>query len=251
VNPLQLLETLWRHRIAVLPAALLTILGLVYVTILTPPTYEVTVSYVLVPPPKAPSSDDVARDPSLANVRAENPFVRFPSSAIVVDLVARRTEAADNRRKLLSAGADERFEVLPSNRYGFSSPIVDVIAVGSSEEAAMSTARLVSASVEEQLRLLHEEQQVDEPYMYQPLLVDFPERPRVRVSNRLRAVVAVVAAGGILMIGVASMAEAFAVRSSRRRKAAPVHPAPLDLSPDRDMDDRAPDTPAALMSRGE
>jgi hypothetical protein len=234
VNPLQLLETLWRHRIAVLPVALLTVMGLAYVTILTPPTYELTVSYVLVPPPEGPTSGDVARNPSLADVRGDNPFLRFPTPSIVVDLLARRTDSADNRQKLLSAGADERFEVLPSARYGFNSPIVDVIAVGSSKDSTMLTARLVSASVEEQLRLLQEEQQVDEPYMFQPLLVDFPETPRARVSNQLRALVAVLAAGGILMIGVASIAEAVAVRSGR-----PVHPAPSHLSPDRDINDRA------------
>lgn len=249
MSPLQLIYTVWRRKLAVLPAVLITVFGLVYVTVLTPPTYEVTVSYVLVPPPGAPTPEDVARDPSLADVRADNPFLRFQSSSIVVDLLARQTNSAGNREVLLAAGADERFEVVPSSRYGFASPIVDIIAIGSSTESAMSTAQLVSASVEEQLRALQADQQVDEPYMYKPLLVDFPAEPRLRVSNKLRAVVAVVVAGSILTLTAASIAEALAARPITRRKIAPVHLAPSDGSTVRDISDHEEAPARAMTSR--
>ena len=112
----------------------------------------------------------------------------------------------------------------------------------------MTTARLVSASVEEQLQALQAAQQVDEPYMYRPLLVDFPAEPRTRVSNKLRSAVAVLLAGGMLTFGAASIAEAFSHRPAKRARTTPVHLAPADSAAVRNLAAHEVDVKRALKS---
>jgi hypothetical protein len=237
VNPLQVLLVMWRHKLAVLPVIALTAFGLVYVTALTPPTYELAVSYVLVPPPGPPSAEERAQDPVLGRADPDNPFTRFGTTSVLVDLVARDTDRDSNREALAAAGADDRWQVVPSSRYGFSSPIVDIIAIGDSQESAKVTARLVSESVERSLHDLQAAQRVDETYMYKPLLIDFPTEARLRFSNKLRAVIAMLAVGGLLTFATTSVAEALAQRPRRKGKATPVHLAPLGNTPIRGTTD--------------
>lgn len=230
---LMIAKALLRHKVISLVVAGLTLAGVVYIVAFTPAVYEVTSSYAFFNPPGPPSAAAVAKDPSLADINADNPFTRFADQAVVIDIIARSVNSDRAREELESKGADYRYTVVPSRRFGSSSPIAEVNGVGDSAGQAINTAKLVGSALERELRALQEAESVDERYMIRTVVVDPPEAARLRISSRLRSLVAVFGLGTVLLFVLVSVAEALdAHRAARTRGTmAPPAVAPTAVGP--------------------
>jgi hypothetical protein len=213
---LSIARKIWRHRLATLPVLVLTLVGAVYVMAIKEPVYEASSSYILINPPAPPTAEQIARNPALARINADNPYTRFADQSVLVDVLARTIGGDSARERLVEAGADPRYDVAPSSQFGFSSPIVQVTGVAPSAEAAMETARLVSKAVTEELDRMQRVQRVHSRYRVTPLQVDSPDRAQLRASGQLRALIGVLALGVILLFVVVSVMDGLQAQRTPR-----------------------------------
>jgi hypothetical protein len=199
---------IWRHKFVTVPVILLTIAGAGYVVTVKQPLYEASSSYLLINPPAAPTADDIARNPALANVRADNPYTRFADQSVIIDVLSRTINSDSARRRLLRAGADPRYVVESASRFGTTSPIVQITGTGPTPHAAMRTAEVVGHAVVGELDRMQQVQKVDPRYRITTLQVEFPDGPRLQPSGQLRMLVAVLVLGAILLFIVVSVTDA-------------------------------------------
>lgn len=215
---LAILETIWRHKLAALPVILATLAGAAYVVALSEPTYEAKASFVFINPPAPPTPAQIEREPSLAGVKADNPFTRFPDQSVVVDVLARRVNSEEVRTELVRQGADKRYEVVPSRRFGSSVPILEVVGVGATPDSAMITLRLVGDRVEKELQALQTMEGVDPRFLIRALEVEASPKARARVSSKARSLVGILALGALATLTAVSLAEAIGTRRAARRE---------------------------------
>ena len=215
---LQILRKIWRYRIVTLPILALTLLAAIYVVALRDSEYSANSSYVLINPPGPPTAEEIAADPKLGGISADNPYTRFADQSTVVDLLASSLSNESARRALAQQGADSRYTVAPSSQFGYApSLIVDITGVGSTPEIAMGTASLVGAGLTAELDRLQASQGVDPRYRITAQRVVAPDHAEQQLSGKLRTLVGVFALGGILLFVAVSTAEGLtALRTERR-----------------------------------
>jgi hypothetical protein len=218
VDLLQILRKIWRYRIVTLPVLALTLLGAIYVVALKDSEYSANSSYVLINPPGPPTAEEIAADPKLGRISADNPYTRFADQSTVVDLLASSLSNESARRALAQQGADSRYKVAPSSQFGYApSLIVDITGVGSTPEIAMGTASLVGAALTAELDRLQASQGVDPRYRIEAQRVVAPDHAEQQLSGKLRTLVGVFVLGGILLFVAVSAAEGLtALRAERR-----------------------------------
>jgi hypothetical protein len=221
MDVLAIVRALKRHWRLTVPIAVLVAFVGGYVAFFTPASYEATASYVLFTPPAPPTPEEIAANPALGLVHADNAYARM-DPAVVVDLVAKRVNNDATRSRLLAAGADGGYEVNAGGVFGVSSPTVDITGTGDSAARAITTAKLVGAEFERNLHELQVAQGTDENYMVKAVDIDPPTSATQKVSSRLRAVVAVLGLGALLLFVAVSIGEAFEnmkkERTARRSK---------------------------------
>jgi hypothetical protein len=205
---LAIARKIWLYRVVTLPVLILTLLGGLYVVVIKSPEYEASSSYVLIQPPPPPTQEDIAMDPSLGRINADNPFTRFTDQSAVVGVLASRLSNESSRDALSEKGADKRYTVAPSSEFSTSSLLVEITGVGSSPEQAVGTAELVGAALVRELDDLQATQNVAQDYRIQAQPVTAPDAAQLQVSSTLRPLVGVLAMGGILLFVVVSAAEA-------------------------------------------
>lgn len=216
---LSLVRLLRRHLWSLLLVVVFTAAGAVYVVAFVPPVYTSTASYVFINPPPPPTTDEITRDPSLAALQSDNPVLRFSDPRTVVVLVASRINADPSRDALVAAGADDRYEVVPTNRFGIASPILDVNAVAADETTALTTARVVGDAVAQQLRDLQTPSGVDDRFMVTLQVVDFPDSAERQISGTLRMLIAVLVLGMFGLFVTVSVMEALDKKRAERTQA--------------------------------
>lgn len=199
---------IWRHRLFTIPVILLTIAGAAYTIAVKEPLYQATSSYLLINPPPAPTEEEIARNPELGKIRADNPYTRFADQGVVIDVLVRSMSTESARRSLVRAGADPGYEVSSAVRFGASSPIVQISGTGSTPEAAIRTAKVVGHAVTGELDRMQAVKRVDARYRITPLQVEFPDGARLQPSGQLRMLVGVLALGTILLFIVVSVTDA-------------------------------------------
>lgn len=208
MDVLGIVRALKRHWRWTVPIAVLVIVVAGYVYVSTPTSYEATASYVLFPPPAAPTPDEIKENPLLGFVKAENPYTRM-DQAVVAELVAKRVTNETNRKHLVAEGADPGYDVVTGGLYGISSPTADMQGTGATPEEAIATARLVGKDFTENLHGLQQAQGTDDAYMVRAVEVDPPTSASQKVSSRLRSMLAVLALGAVVLFVVVSIGEAF------------------------------------------
>ena len=213
---LGIMRLLWRYRFFTLPIVLLTVAGMVYAVAIKKPVYEAHATYILINPPSPPSAEQIARDPGLAGVSTDNPYTRFTTQNVVVDILARSIGSDAMREVLVHRGADPRYDVTPSVEYGSSSPIVQITGVGSTAADALRSTRLASQAVVQELDRMQKAQHVDKGYRITALEVDAAERAELRVSGQLRTMIGVLALGVIVLFIVVSICDAIETRARER-----------------------------------
>ena len=216
MNLLLIARKIWRYRLVTLPVIGLTLIGALYVIAAKDPVYEASSSYVLINPPLPPTENEIARDPALSGVDADNPFTRFADQSVVVQVLASTLNGESARQALADAGADERYTVAPSAAFGYTSPIVQITASGDSPEAAVRTAEVVGDAVTGELDRMQQAEGVDSEYRITSQQVHAPDEAELRPAGKLRALVGVLAMGAILLFVVVSVADA--VTTLRRER---------------------------------
>jgi hypothetical protein len=222
VDLLPIFRKIWRYRVVTLPVIALTLLGALYMVVAKAPVYKVSSSYVLINPPPPPTADDIARDPALGRINANNPYTQFSDQSVIVSLLSNSLSNDSARQALSKAGADPRYTVAPDVALGYSSLVVEVTGVGSSPETAVQSAKLVGTALTRELDRLQASQNVDPSYMIKTQQVVAPDSPKLQVSSRARPLIAVLVFGAILLLVVVSAAEAVdTLRAERRESGLP------------------------------
>lgn len=212
-------RTVWRYRRAALAVLLLTVLAAVGLAAGQRPEYTASASFVLINPPPPPTDAELRANPALATARPDNPFARFDSPWVIVDVLAKAVTTDAARAALVRAGADRRYLVAVSAQYGLASSIVQVTGVGSSAESAVRSARLVSRAATDELYRMQRAQGVDRRYLITALALEVPRTATLHAASRLRSLLGVAGLGGVLTLIVPAALDA--VRRWRLELAAP------------------------------
>jgi hypothetical protein len=238
---LSMLQTVWRHKLATLPVIALTVLGAVYVIGLKAPVYQAASSYVLIAPPSAPTTEQIARDPALGRINSDNPYVRFGDLGVVVDVLTQAVSTTAAQQQLVREGADSRYVVAPSVVFG-SAPIIQITALGISAAEAMRSATLVDQELKAELARLQANQGVDRRYWITALQLNVPDQAQLQLSSKLRSLIGVLVLGVVMLFVVVSMMSGLAERRARARFAVDEDslggeiPAEWSTDLDRDLD---------------
>lgn len=212
---LSIIRAVWRHKLATIPVILLTAAGMFYVLAVKPPVYEATASFLLLSPPAAPTPAQVAKDPKLSNINANNPYVDLGNLSVVADAVLHVVSAQSSQEALVQAGADPRYQVALSTDFG-APPILQITGVGSSVQQAIRSANLVTQVAETDLFRMQKAQHVNDQYLIKPAQLVRPHQAQLSVSGKLRTLIAVLGLGAILLFVVVSVADAIEKRRADR-----------------------------------
>jgi hypothetical protein len=219
---LSIARKVWRYKLVTVPVVLLVLCGAVYVVAVKEPVYEASSSFILINPPAPPTAEDIARDPSLGRINADNPYTRFSDQSVMIEVLSSTMSSESAQRALLKAGADPRYEVVPTSSFGYSSPIVKVTAQGPTPEVAVASAKLVGKALTAELTRMQQAEGVDPDYRIKAQQVEFPDRAQLKASGQLRMLVGVLVLGAVLLFVVVSVADALtSLRAERRARTAP------------------------------
>ncbi|MFD0821483.1 Wzz/FepE/Etk N-terminal domain-containing protein, partial [Micromonospora zhanjiangensis] len=211
---LALLTTLRRHKLLVLVVSLIMIAGDAFVAFGIPPQYESQAQFVLIAPPPPPTSTDIQRDPALAKVNADNPYLRLPNPSVVVDILAQRVAGDTVRKQLVAKGADQDYTITSTNAIG-SGLVIDIVGTGTSGAQARRTLDLVSEAMATELHEMQKINGADDKYLFQALPINPPADPTRKVTGTVRSLIAVSAACLVLLFALVSIAEAAGPRRTR------------------------------------
>jgi hypothetical protein len=236
---LSIARKVWRYKLVTVPVVLLVVCGAVYVVAVKEPVYEASSSFILINPPAPPTAEDVARDPSLGRINADNPYTRFSDQSVMIEVLSSAMSSESAQRDLLKAGADPRYKVAPTSSFGYSSPIVKVTAQGPTPQVAVASAKLVGKALTAELTRMQESEGVDPDYRINAQQVESPDRAQLKASGQLRMLIGVLVLGAVLLFVVVSVADALtSLRAERRARMAPPGAGGGPWSP---RDDRADD----------
>ena len=110
MDPISVLKTLWRHKWAALPMALLTIIACVYVMFFAQRTYEATMTYALLSP-KTPTEAELRAQPELAAINGDNPYLRSGDRALLAQVLITKLGAQETAEQLTSLGLGAEYTV--------------------------------------------------------------------------------------------------------------------------------------------
>lgn len=228
MNLLLIASKIWRYKLVTLPILVTVLLAAVYTAAIKAPVYQTSSSYILVPPPAPPTPDEIARDPKLGR-GSDNPYTRFSDQSLVVQVLSTRLSSDDTRRALAAQGADVRYTAAPDVALGMTAPIVQITGLGSSPAAAIKTADVVGAALTHELARMQEVHGVAPRYRIETQQVVAAREASLKASGQLRALVAVLVMGAIVLFFVVSILDALAaLRQSRRPKAGDGDDAPAE-----------------------
>lgn len=213
---LSIAEILWRRKIVTIPVIVLTALAAFYVVKVKPPIYQAQSSLLMVPP-SPPTAAQIAANPQLAKINPNNPYINYGDLSVVADTLIDTVTDSSNQQALVAKGADPRYELTLSTDYG-NPPIIDITGIGRTPQIAMRSAQLVTEAAEADLVTLQTDQGVNTLYMIKGTQLVTPSYASQSVSGKLRTLIAVLAAGVLMLFVAVSLIEA--VDRRRREKAA-------------------------------
>jgi capsular polysaccharide biosynthesis protein len=218
VDLLAIFSSLRRHRLIALFVVLGVIGGNAFILFGIPPRYESQAQYVLIAPQAPPTDAQIERDPSLAKLNSNNPYLRLPSS-VVVDVLTQKVSGDDVRRDLESQGADSNYQIAPTNTMG-NGLIISILGTGVSAAQSRKTLDLVVTRMDSELEQMQTIDGADKRFLYQAQPINAPTNATRKITGTLRSLIAVTAAGVILLFACISVAEAIPARRTRRVAAA-------------------------------
>jgi hypothetical protein len=209
MDVLSLLRLLGRHWRVAVPAALLTLLGVVAALRVSSPTYNATGSIVLLNPAEAPEQPETGSPPEVG----QNPFTRYGDIAIVTNILTRMMNSDSMRGELASHGvAGYDIVASPSGR----DPVFEVTGQGPDADTAVRSTEIVLAQAEKSLSEVQQEQGADPDYFIRSAPLEPPSAATAVYGSTMRSAIAVFAFGGLCTLGLAVLAEVIARRRADR-----------------------------------
>lgn len=211
-----LIREMWRHKLVVLPVAVLTLAAAAYVAVLRPAEYASAAAVALVNPPQAPTSDQIARNPALAKINANNPYTQYGDLTIVVDLLQQAMQSTAVVDHLKAEGVESGYTLQPSVQA--SAPILQVSGIGSTPAAAVRAATLIDAEVATTLHALQTVRGVNPNYLITTQVITPPGLAQLQLSSKLRSLIAVLVIGIVLLFVALSFRRAAEERKTEAGK---------------------------------
>ena len=196
--------------------------------------------------PDLPSEAEVGGDPDLEDLSSDNPYLRSPTPTLITDVLDARLRSESTGRLLEDKGLSTDYGVgrgVSGN--GF---VVEVTGIGESSDESLATTEALGNILVEDLRELQKVNGADDQFLFTALAISTPETATEQFSSRLRSVISVLIAGGILALGVASLGRWSTLRTRRRAAEARVDSQqPNDVEPRGRHAERASDAGAATQ----
>lgn len=212
---LALFSSLRRHKVIVLIVLLLTVGGDLFIVLGIPPQYESQAQYVLISPPPLPTDTQIERNPNLGRLNTNNPYLRLPNPSVVVAVLAQRVAGDSVRAQLKAQGADKNYDISATNAIG-SGVVIMITGTGQSAAQTSKTLDMVATRMKSELHDMQTVNGADDRYLYQALPINPPTDPMRKVTGPLRSLIAVTAAGVVLLFALISIAEAIGPRRTKR-----------------------------------
>ncbi|MDZ4091867.1 MAG: chain-length determining protein [Arthrobacter sp.] len=216
MNPVSVLRMLWHHKFSMLSVLMITLVAGSYVYFFAPRNYSASSIYVLVNP-KIPSAEQLLKEPALAALNADNPYLRSVDSSLITQVMVTRLSSVDTVDAVTSAGLSPDYTVTLPSASG-AGQLIRLEATGSSPAKAISAAELLGQRLTEELRATQKVNGADDLYLFTALQIDPPNKATEQYSSRLRSLVVVLIAGVILTFAAVSAARV--IESSRTARAA-------------------------------
>jgi capsular polysaccharide biosynthesis protein len=220
---------IWRHKVATIPVILLTLIGLFYVLEVKPPTYQSTAKVLLSDPPGPPTAAQIAADPALGKINANNPYVNYGNLDLVADVVIDLVNAPVTQQTLVNEGANPKYTVALENAFD-NPPVIQVTGTASNGPEAIKSAQLVAQAISQSLYQMQANQHVNSRYMISSDEIVKPTTASASSSGKLRTLVGFVALGIILLLVVVSIAQSLENRRRGRGATTPTADRRPDLS---------------------
>lgn len=221
MDPITVLKTIWRYKFWVLPVVVMTLIAGAYVYQFGPRSFESSMSIAIVNP-KIPSEKEMEKSPKLERMNKDNPYIRSPDPSLITDVLVTRLNSSQTARDVEGAGLGPEYLVgqgVDSN--GF---VIDITGIGSDPAKAVSTAQFLGNRLQTELRSVQKVNGADDTYLYTSLVVVQPDKAIEQFSSRLRSLIMVALGGGILLLGVVSIATSISRSRVLRRRVVPDTP---------------------------
>lgn len=213
MNPVSVFKMLWHHKISMISVLLLTLLAGSYVFFLAPRSYSASSVYVFVTP-KVPTAAQLLKDPALASLNSDNPYLRSADSSLIAQVMVTKLSSSDTADSMVAAGMKPDYTVTLPATSG-AGQLIRIEASGSSPAHAIMAAETLGDRLKSELRSAQKVNNADDLYLFTALQIDAPNKATEQFSSRLRALVVVVIGGVILLFGAVSIARL--VENSRAR----------------------------------
>jgi hypothetical protein len=206
-----------QHKRVTISVVLLTLIGAFYALEVMPLTFQAKANVLLISPPTAPTSFEIAQNPALAN--ASNPYLNLGNPTYVADVMATLVSSRGVQQSLAAAGVSPGYQVTVDNSGEQSGqtvapPALDIVGTGSSAQAAIQSAGLVASTVSNDLRQLQQSEHVQSKFMITAVEYVSPSSAVGSSSGRFKAALEIVVAGVVVLFVAVSIAQAL---EDRRR----------------------------------
>lgn len=220
MNPVSVLKMLWHHKISMVSVLVLTLLAGSYVYFLAPRSYSASTVYVLVTP-KVPTAAQLAKDPALAALNSDNPYLRSADSSLIAQVMVTKLSSSDTADSVVAAGLKPDYTVTLPATSG-TGQLIRIEASGSSPANAIATVEALGDRLKSELRSVQKVNNADDLYLFTALQIDAPNKATEQFSSRLRALIVVVIGGVILLFGAVSIARLVENSRATRGESLPV-----------------------------
>lgn len=218
MDPLAVLKTIWIHKYWVMPVVVVVLFAGVFVYQFGPRSYESSTSVAIVNP-EIPTNMEIENNLKLSKVNRDNPYLRSSDPSLITDVMVARLNSSQTADDVKSAGLGPEYSVGQGvDSSGF---VIDITGMGSEPAKAISTTQFLVERLQEDLRGTQKVNGADDTYLYTSLVIVQPDTPEERFSSRLRSLIVVVLGGGILLLGVLSVATSLARARTKRRRRLP------------------------------
>jgi len=224
---LSIIRAVWRCKVVTIPVILLTLLGAFYVVKIKPPVYDAQSSLLMLAPPGPPTASQIAADPKLKKQNSNNPYNAYGSLSVIADSVIERVTSAAAQPALLRQGANPQYQLALSTDPSFP-PIIVITGVGNTPQEAILTANVVTRAAASDVYKLQQANGTGSQYMIKPVQLVKPTTATRSSSSKLRALIAVLGLGAVLLFIAVSVTDAL----SKRRKDDPAVAAAPSGSPE-------------------
>ena len=246
---LSIIQALWRHKLAVIPVIMLTILASFYVVKIKPAVYQASSSILLTNPPPAATQSQIAENPKLRKVNPYNTFANYGTLSVIAQAIIDAVTSSPIQSALVKSGVDRRYQLALSTTTDepTAPPIIDITSFGATAQQAVRGANLLDDATKADLYQLQNSEGINSFYMVKAVDIVNPYQGQVSTSGKLRSLVAVLGVGVILLLAIISVTDAL---DKRRRRPTNDTNSRRRRTPFGDADPRTIDRETARLNYG-